>query len=60
MKEANPIIRTGGDNIHVHANKGDDLARKSSRIFDNKIASAREIGDMVNKQGSSASGGAVR
>lgn len=40
--------------------KGEDLPWYGSRVLDDEVASAGEIGDMVEDQGAAAGGGAKR
>lgn len=43
-----PIVGIGGDDVHVTSNKGEDLAGNGTRVLDDEVTSAREIGNMVD------------
>jgi hypothetical protein len=42
-----PIIGICSDNVHVTTNKGEDLSRNGSGVFNDEITSTGTIGNMV-------------
>lgn len=54
---AHPILGVGGDDVHVTADKWEDLARNSAGELDDDVSATFDFGDVVDDEGSAAGGG---
>lgn len=58
IRETDPVIGIGSDDVHVTTYERQDFAGVGSGIFDDEVSSAGEVGDVVEEERSAAGGGA--
>lgn len=54
-----PILWISGDDVHVAADEGEDLAGGCAGVLNDEVSAAFDVGDVVDDEGSAAGGGGV-